>query len=157
MYIFLKNRNSCWDNNDKKYLGLFFFFSKIVTVWVRTHFRNPDNLSYDQSLWFVCLFSDFLILAFLLFFMWSDMLWWSRKQNSAVWPSTTGFSCILDSGLEVLKSTAVTLQELKQKKYIRVASMSVVPKLRAFEAGVQRNVQAGYPHLQLLNCFGKAS
>lgn len=84
-----------------------------------------------------------------------------RKQKSLVWPSTTRTPWNWDSDLGVLKMHfPFVLQRIKQKECIRVSSMSVVPKLRAkvvFEAGLPRNVQAGYAHLKLLNCTGRDS
>lgn len=161
MYMLLKNKNSCWDNNDKK--GFLLFLTKQSLSGTRPISEIQIIFPMSRACGLGCwgFFSpDFLILAFILFFVLSFVFCLPGKQKSLVWPSTTGTSWNQDSDLAVLKMHfPVALREVNQKKSVRAASMSVVPKPRAraaFEAGLPRNVQAGYPHLQLLNCAGRA-
>lgn len=161
MYMFLKNKNSCWDNNDKKGGGgggLPFLAKQLLSG---TRPISEIQIIFLMSRACGFFFPDFLILAFILFFVSAYVFCLPSKQKSPLYPSTNSTSWNWDSDLEVLKRHFPVAQwGIKRRKCIRVASMSVVPKLRArvaFEAGLPRNVQAGYPHLQLLNCTGRAS
>lgn len=132
----------------------------VSEIQITDHFpyEKIDQFPYEQTLGgFPPDFSHISVLFFVLYYMFCL----PRKQKCLVWPSTTRTPWNWDSDLEVLKMHfPFALQGINQKECIRVSSMSVVPKLRArvvFEAGLPRNVQAGYPHLKLLNCTGRDS
>lgn len=150
MYIFLKNKNSCWDNNDKR--GFLLFLTKQLL-------SGSIPISEIQIIFLVSracgVFPpDFLTLACILFFILSYMFHMPRKQKSSVWASTTGIFWNWDwfrSAKNVLFSCTAG------DKTEKVPPCNISVSRSWTEAGLPRNVQAGYPHLQLLNCTGRAN